>query len=148
MKTLKSFTTSIVLGTLLVIGLVAGALAADNIAVGGPTIQKGNVVQAVVANAALSSCMSIAPGRATYVDLTASGSSVKWNAHHTVTASSPGTAEVVKRMWKKQGGAVNTAYIPTSGEDDLKIDRQTAGVRFTRYSGATTIEVCADQNRN
>ena len=134
--------TKMIAGFLTILALcliaVASAFAGSSSA---PALGRVNV-PITVPKATKSACQTIGASRAGYVTVDTTGTSMmNWDAKHTVTVSSAGTAEVVKR---KLGA--NTVGISKSSETSLPIESAVNSVKFERYSGATTITVCSELN--
>lgn len=114
----------------------------------GPTAQNGNVMQGLVAKAEKARCKTTAAVKGSFVNISTAGSNaITWRAFTPTGTAGTATAATVKRAWVT-GSGTNAAYMPTTGETDVKL--QTSGTytitkaRFTNYTGAVT--VCTDGN--
>lgn len=135
MKSLAS-----IVALFLVMALVAIAYAGSSGGV-APAVGKVNV-PLTVPKKSKSACVDIVAGRATSVNVNVANTTMlNWAARHTVTTASAGTAEVLKRSFD-----TNTAYMPIDHEYNLPIESGITNAKFTRYSGATTIKLCTEQN--
>lgn len=106
-----------------------------------PAVGKVNV-SLTVPKVASGACTTIAPGRASYATVNVAGTTMmNWTARHTVSGTSAGTAEVLKRSFNS-----NSAYMPASSEYNLPIEAAASTAKFARYSGATTITLCSELN--
>lgn len=111
-------------------------IAAVAFAVGPAPLSTNRVaIQNVMPDPAKSVCVSIPKGRAkTAVVNVKSISSLNWSAD-----DGTGAAVVVKRSFNS-----NTAYMPKSSENWLKINQNTNTVTFTGYSSGATRNLCYD----
>ena len=93
-------------------------------------------IQTLMPDPAKSTCTAIPAGRAASVTVNTKGmSSLNWSAFTTAD----GTAVTVKRSFNS-----NTAYMPKSSENWLKINQNTNSAVFTGYSAGATRTLCYD----
>lgn len=103
----------------------------------GPAAKTADALKlpGMVANPANSLCQTIPAGRSKSVSInTASTMYVGWTA-----TDSNGNPVVVKRSFNG-----NTAALSKSSEGEVGVNSATTSMVFTRYSGASNINLCTD----
>jgi len=128
---------------ILTILIIVYAHIADAGTAGGtaPAVGKVNV-PATVAKPAKSACTTIGASRAGYATIDVSGTTmINWNAKSAVSATSAGTAEVVKRKWNS-----NSVGLASSGEYNVPVGSSVSSAKFERYSGNSTLTICTELN--
>lgn len=116
--------------------LAAGAMAYAATTAGMPATAGGQKVLATVAEKSKSACVSITAGRGTAVTVDVSSTPfMSWSAD-----DGTGTAVKLKRSW-----GANTAYMPLSGEQNVAVNATSKTAKFTRYSGAASINLCSER---
>lgn len=129
---MKTVFTSLILLVILAVGSIAYAATTA----GMPATSGGSKVLATVAEKSKSACTSVVAGRATAVTVDVSSTPyINWSAD-----DGTGTGVKVKRSW-----GANTAFMPSTGESNLAVNATAKTVKFTRYSGAASINLCSER---